>query len=123
LVHANDWEMWHRVARHGPVAFVAEPLASYRHHADSDTTRLRRSTAHLDDVERAIEIIAERFDDPGDGRAFRRQARRGWSAIALEVAVAAHGDGAWRAATAHAARAVRLDPRWSTARTARRSLA
>jgi hypothetical protein len=122
LVHANDWEMWHRIARHGPVAIVDEPLALYRHHADSDTNRLRRSTAYLDDVERAIEIIAERFDDPADGRTFRTHARRWWSEIALDVASGAAGDGDRRAALANAGRAIRLDPRWSTARTSWRRL-
>lgn len=63
LVHANDLEMWTRLAAHGPVGIVDEPLAMYRRHPDSDTNRLRRSTIYLDDVTRAIDIVAERFPD------------------------------------------------------------
>jgi len=118
LVHANDWEMWARLAMLGPVGVVAEPLARYRHHADSDTNRLRRSTAHLDDVLRAIDIIAERFEDPRAGRRFRREARLRWSGIALDVAEQARAAGDPRAARANAWASARLDPRPAHARRA-----
>ena len=116
LVHANDWEMWTRLAAHGPVAVVDEPLAQYRHHGDSDTTRLAGSAADVGDIAHAIEIIAERFEDPADGRAFRHDARRRWSGLALEAAGTAAREGRSRSARANARWAVRLDPRPVTLR-------
>ena len=49
LAHANDWEMWTRVATRGPVGWVDESLGTYRVHERSDTSRLHRSTAYIDD--------------------------------------------------------------------------
>jgi GT2 family glycosyltransferase len=57
LVHANDWEMWARVAGLGPVGWVDEPLGLHRMHARSDTNRLHNSTAYLDDCLRAADSI------------------------------------------------------------------
>jgi glycosyltransferase involved in cell wall biosynthesis len=123
LVHANDWEMWTRIAAFGLVGVVDEPLALYRRHDDSDTTRLRRSTRYLRDVLAASEIIAERFDAPGDRRSFRREVRRMWSAIALEVGTQALSDGARRNGWANLWRSVALDPRLATWRAAADALA
>ena len=39
LVHANDWEMWSRLAVIGPVVGIATPLAFYRRHGGSDSAR------------------------------------------------------------------------------------
>jgi GT2 family glycosyltransferase len=120
LVHANDWEMWTRLAAVGPVAVVAEPLSMYRRHAESDTNRLQRSTAYLHDLVAAVDIIAERFDDPAEGRRFRRAARARWSAMALEVAASANARGERRNAWANASRAVQLRPDVATLRAAAR---
>ena len=38
LPHAADWEMWARLAAHGPVVFVDQVLACYRRHDTSDTS-------------------------------------------------------------------------------------
>ncbi|MFN8038280.1 MAG: glycosyltransferase [Acidimicrobiales bacterium] len=92
LVHANDWEMWARVAGSGRVVIVDEPLSLYRQHAASDTARLRRSTTYLDDALAAADVICARIDDPQLGADLRRANRRQQGALALEVARAA-----WRA--------------------------
>lgn len=118
LVHANDWEMWTRLAALGPVAVVDEPLSMYRRHPDSDTNRLQRSTAYLRDTLEAVDIIAERFEDPSEGRDFRRASRRQWSGRALKVATRARARGDWANAGANAARAVQLHPRATTVREA-----
>jgi hypothetical protein len=118
LVHANDWEMWTRVAALGPVAIVDEPYAMYRRHPDSDTTRLQRSTAYLRDTMAAIDIIAERFAHPDDGARFRREVRRQWSARALEVGGRARAAGHRRNVWANAARAVQLHPGPASVRSA-----
>ncbi|MDP9072906.1 MAG: glycosyltransferase, partial [Actinomycetota bacterium] len=75
LFHANDWEMWARVAGDGPVAWVDVPMGLYRSHPDSDSTRLYRSTAYLDDCTAAVDVITERFGEP-DRRAAVRAAGR-----------------------------------------------
>ena len=38
LPHAADWEMWTRLAAHGPIVFVDQVLACYRRHDTSDTS-------------------------------------------------------------------------------------
>ncbi len=124
LEHANDWEMWTRIAATGPVAIVDDPLSMYRRHDDSDTARLQGSSAaYLDDVLRAIEIIAERHEDLGDGASFRREARRRWSAIAMTVGEQARAGGNHRLGWVNAWRAAWLDPRPVTLRHAVRTVA
>jgi glycosyltransferase involved in cell wall biosynthesis len=56
LVHAADWEMWQRVASHHSIWYEPRPLAQYRMHAASDTSRLVRTAANVVDTRRAIEI-------------------------------------------------------------------
>jgi hypothetical protein len=56
LIHAADWEMWIRIAAHYPVWYEARPLAGYRMHATSDTSRLVRTGGNVVDIRRAIEI-------------------------------------------------------------------
>lgn len=40
LKYIVDWEMWIRIAAAGPVAYLPEPLASYRVHEGSESGRL-----------------------------------------------------------------------------------
>ena len=40
LKYIIDWEMWIRIAAAGPVAYLPEPLASYRVHESSESGRL-----------------------------------------------------------------------------------
>jgi glycosyltransferase involved in cell wall biosynthesis len=73
LVHAADWEMWIRIAAHWPVWYEAEPLAGYRMHATSDTSRLVRSGGNISDIRRAI-AIAHGYVPPGVARTTRPEA-------------------------------------------------
>ena len=50
LPYVLDWEMWIRLAAHGPVAFEPHVLAVYRRHAGSQTNRLMRSGKAIRDV-------------------------------------------------------------------------
>lgn len=59
LPHAADWEMWARVARHGRISFIDEPLALYRRHDQSDTAARVDSGANIRERIRAIELITE----------------------------------------------------------------
>jgi hypothetical protein len=109
LFHANDWEMWCRVAGAGSVGWVDEPMGLYRSHPGSDTTRLHRSTAYVDDCAAAVELIAGRFVDP-DRRALARQGgRRIVADYALTVAADLAAHGRHRLAAANAVRALRYD--------------
>lgn len=108
LVHANDWEMWTRVASRGPVGWVDEPLGMYRIHERSDTNRLQRSTAYIDDCLHAADVIATHFEPPARGQV-RRAARRKVSEYALSVSDEMLAQGELRLAAANALRAVRID--------------
>jgi GT2 family glycosyltransferase len=109
LLHANDWEMWARVAIHYPVGWVDESLGCHRVHAASDTNRLQASTAYVDDCLAAADVIASRFAG-GQRRAMRRAARRNVCEYALSVGGACAERGASRLAIANAWRALRIEP-------------
>jgi hypothetical protein len=115
LAHTNDWEMWTRMASLYPVAWVAEPLGLYRSHAESDTSRLHRSTAYLEDCLEATEVIAGHFDDPERRRLARLAARRSVSDYALGVGLGLVVKGSFRLGVTNAVRAVRIDPSVHTA--------
>ena len=109
LFHANDWEMWTRLAARGPVAWVDEPLGLYRTHPESDSNRVQRSTAYIDDCVRAVDVIVGHFDVP-DRRQARAGARRIVGDYATGVGLGLVAEGRPRLAVANAARAVRIDP-------------
>lgn len=118
LPHANDWELWARLAHHGPVAAVAGEHACYRRHEGSDTTRLQRTMTYLTDPVAAVAIATDRLaaTDPAAADEVRRQTHRRLAAYALEVGRAQAAGGHHRLAATSAAWAVRLDPRPETAR-------
>jgi len=57
LPHGADWEMWTRLAAHGPVVFVDEVLASYRRHDSSDTSARVRSGANVRERVTVIGVV------------------------------------------------------------------
>ncbi|GAA3573744.1 hypothetical protein GCM10022197_33280 [Microlunatus spumicola] len=57
LPHAADWEMWTRLAAHGPVVFVDEVLACYRRHAGSDTSARVRTGANVRERVTAVGVV------------------------------------------------------------------
>lgn len=57
LPHAADWEMWTRIAAHGPVVFVDEVLARYRKHDASHTSSLMRTGANVRERVTAITVV------------------------------------------------------------------
>jgi glycosyltransferase involved in cell wall biosynthesis len=56
LFHAADWEMWVRIAAHYPIWYEVEPLAIYRVHATSDTSRLYQTGANMQNRRECISI-------------------------------------------------------------------
>jgi glycosyltransferase involved in cell wall biosynthesis len=108
LVHANDWEMWTRIASRGPVGWVDESLGLYRIHEQSDTVRLHRSTAYLDDCLLATDRMVLLFEPP-DRKSVRRAARGVVSDYALHVSDLLLDQGELRLAAANAVCAIRID--------------
>jgi hypothetical protein len=94
LFHSADWDMWKRIAAHFPVWYEPEPLALYRIHTMSDTSRLMRTGANIDDARHAI-AIAEDYLPPARVRALSKAARLWHALYAVELAheQAGKGDG------------------------------
>ena len=58
MPQAADWDLWLRFASRYDLAYVAEPLLAWRQHADTVTSRLRRSGRYYDDN---IRVLAKAF--------------------------------------------------------------
>lgn len=72
LPHAADWEMWTRLAAHGPVVFVDQVLASYRRHASSDTSARAGTGATIRERVTAIGVIGGHVAPARRARTTRR---------------------------------------------------
>lgn len=55
LVYVIDWDMWKRIAVEYPVWYEPQPLAGYRVHSASETGRLVRTGADINDVRTGLE--------------------------------------------------------------------
>jgi GT2 family glycosyltransferase len=99
LFHAADWDMWKRIAARFRVWYEPEPLALYRIHAKSDTSRLMRTGANITDARRAI-ALAEDYLPPSRADALSRRARLYHALYAIEVARECAGRGDWASARA-----------------------
>lgn len=63
LVHAADCEMWARVISHCGGVVLSEPLASYRHLANSDSSRLIRIAENVRDLCRLNEVFSKSYPE------------------------------------------------------------
>ena len=61
LCHTLDWEMWVRIAARMPVWHETRPLAVYRRHEASESSRLLAQGMVWPDLVHAIQINAESF--------------------------------------------------------------
>jgi hypothetical protein len=77
--------MWVRVAARFPVYYEERPLACYRLHDDSNTSRNLRNGLSLDHTRLAIELFADYFE-PAERRAVRRTAFSHYAESGLETA-------------------------------------
>lgn len=71
LAWVEDWEMWTRIAAYYPIWYEVEPLALYRMHSASNSSKHMRSGENLRDVRRAVAIIRDYLPAelaPGIGR-------------------------------------------------------
>ena len=114
LGHAADWEMWTRIASLGPVAWIANPHAYYRRHADSDSARMYGTDGYLRDMLAAIEVNVARFPDAATRARVRAAAHVVTSDYALGVAAEQLAAGRRRATIRDAIWGVRLRPNLST---------
>jgi glycosyltransferase involved in cell wall biosynthesis len=115
VVWGVDWHMWIRIAMHGPVAYVNEPLARYRHHTASGTSGVMTSARNGRDEQWAMDdvfrIAQERRRDL---LSVRRLARRGVADRTWWMAERMCQEGEMRAARAGLRKAVTLEPAFIT---------
>jgi glycosyltransferase involved in cell wall biosynthesis len=81
LYHHADWDLWIRLSRCGPPAYVPKPLVGYRFHPASASLDLEGMFAEADVIER-------RYGGPVDRSGFNRYLailakRAGWGRSAL----------------------------------------
>jgi glycosyltransferase involved in cell wall biosynthesis len=105
LPHAADWDMWTRLAAHGPIVFVDEVLACYRRHGASDTSARVRSGENIRERVDAIGVVAGYV--PRNRRATTRLALAYSVAFATRTALNLVRVGEWSAAGRQAREAVR----------------
>ena len=99
LFHSADWDMWKRIAARFPVWYEPEPLALYRIHTLSDTSRLMQTGANIRDAHHAIQV-AEGYLPPERARDLSRRARVYHALYAVELARERARRGDWAAARA-----------------------
>ncbi len=114
LVHCCDWDMWKRVALYGPVWFEPEPLALYRIHSRSDTSRLVSGAKNVADMRKALELSRSYLPLPEAETWIRvGYLKVAEGAIASARQLLENGQG--RAALAHLREALKASPRPATA--------
>jgi glycosyltransferase involved in cell wall biosynthesis len=106
LPHAADWEMWTRLAAHGPVIFVDQVLAGYRRHGSSDTSVRAETGANIRERVTAIGVIAAHVAPDRRGRTTRRALAYA-VVFATRTALRSARSGRWAAAGRQAREAVR----------------
>ena len=99
LFHSADWDMWKRIATRFPVWYDPEPLALYRIHRGSDTSRLMQTGANIRDARHAI-AIAEGYLPPGRVGPLSRKARLYHALYAMDLARERARRGEWAPAIA-----------------------
>jgi GT2 family glycosyltransferase len=108
LTWTEDWEMWVRIAASYPVWYETAPLALYRVHSHSSSTRQTDSAETIRDVRRAIRIIHE-YLPPDRADALAREATLSTARAAVRRGRRFASRGMWAAARAHAREAIRTE--------------
>ena len=106
LPHVADWEMWTRLAAHGPIVFVDEVLATYRRHDASDSSARIRTGANVRERVTAIGVVCGHV--PPNRQARTRRRALAYSVVfASRTALALARVGKWSAAGRQGWEAVR----------------
>lgn len=98
LRRTEDWDLWIRLARTGPPAFVPRPLVAYRFH-------MANIVAETAAIVEEPDVLAARYGIPVDRAAMQRRAA--WACLR---------SGSRGRAVRHYARAVAMGDFWSLAR-------
>jgi glycosyltransferase involved in cell wall biosynthesis len=97
LPHAADWEMWTRLAAHGPIAFVDQVLAVYRRHDTSDSWARVRTGANVRERVTAIGVVSGHVAP--NRRAYTTRKALAYSVVfAARTALSLVSAGEWSAA-------------------------
>lgn len=114
---AADWEMWQRLASRWDLWFEPEPLAVFRRHDGSTTSKLSRTGTNIADTRRAIELAQAYL--PIDRReALAQAARQHYAQYALMEARSNLARSDWEGAIAQLREALRCDSSDGTQRAA-----
>jgi glycosyltransferase involved in cell wall biosynthesis len=106
LPHAADWEMWTRLAAHGPIVFVDQVLACYRRHEASDTSARVQTGANIRERVTAIGVVAAHVSPERRPRLARRALAYA-VVFAARTALSSARNGNWPAAGRQVREAVR----------------
>jgi glycosyltransferase involved in cell wall biosynthesis len=110
LSHTADWEMWVRLAVNTSIWYEAKPLALYRSHASSDTSRLAQTGENIRELRRCAAVFEEYL--PPEIRTGCAALARMWAGkIALRQVKAFAIRGAFSQAAANMGEALRCVPR------------
>ncbi len=82
---AADWEMWKRISAHYRVWYEPKPLACFRLHSGSETSRLVQSGENIAHTREAIEI-SKAYLPKLNGEELSKRARRNYALYALNTA-------------------------------------
>jgi glycosyltransferase involved in cell wall biosynthesis len=120
LPHTGDWDLWLRIACHGSVGYIAQPLYVYRIHSINMHHRrvgtLQSTHEHVLTVRRAFETLPETA--PPSVSALRKRAiRHAWLRTATVESSAGRKLRGWRALgeVARHAPSIALTPEFSVA--------
>ena len=106
LPHAADWDMWTRLAAHGPVVFVDQVLARYRRHPGSDSRARVLSGANIRERVSAIGVLAG-YLEPRRRPWLTRRALLYAAVFATRTSLSLARSREWRAAGVQLAEATR----------------
>ena len=106
LHHAADWDMWVRLALHGPVWFEDRVLARYRIHESQDTAARVHDASNIGERVAALDLIAAQLP-PGERRRALRHGLLYSSVFAVRTALRLARRRAWPAAAAQGLAAAR----------------
>ena len=105
---SEDFDLWVRLARSYPVAYIGEPLVIYRVHGSSISR-----THRLADLEESNNIIFNSiFNDPELGVYFSSERSGAYLRMYLRLADYACGGGDMIASRRYLSKALKIKPRW-----------
>ncbi len=114
LAHSADWDMWKRVYLNCPVWYDPEPLALYRVHSASDSSKLMMTGANIADGRASI-AVAHSYLPPDLAATLSYDARQHLALAALGSARELLRAGHQRAALAQVTEALKTQTSLTTA--------